>query len=456
MPVFEKADAMPWFARAISSNRTRAFRRTLHRSLATLRGEQNLLRVFINPRDPFGLPLLQALSPLADRFSIRLQLHTVWQLYDAMFPEPELWQNWAQTDAIEVAKLYGLVPPDRQEAPTESELLAALAELLDLEATPDILNPAIAILTELWTDNSTHPANKKVTDHHRQQLSDNEGRLHRLGHYQGSMVYYQGEWFWGVDRLDHLEHRLMANGLEIQEDVRAKTPERETLHFTRTWEGLGRDAIKLSQDHPARTPLEVFFSIRSPYSYLGLERSVDLARAWNLPLQIRPVLPMVMRGQQVPDAKKWYIFHDTKREADKLGIPYGFVADPLGAGVERCYALFDYARSQGLEVEYLLSYARAVNAEGIRSETDRGLERIVTRAGLDWQHAKTLLADQNWRTWAEENRSEMYACGLWGVPSFRYGDINCWGQDRLWVIDNEINKKVETRHCEPHRPMPNT
>ena len=147
---------------------------------------------------------------------------------------------------------------------------------------------------------------------------------------------------------------------------------------------------------------------------------------------------MLMRGQSVPDAKKWYIFHDTKREANKLGIPYGFVADPLGPGVERCYALFEYARSLGRETDYMLAYARAVNAEGIRSETDAGLKMIVERAGLDWQKAKALLNDQSWREWAENNRKAMYDCGLWGVPSFRYGEVSCWGQDRLWVIEKSI------------------
>ena len=30
----------------------------------------------------------------------------------------------------------------------------------------------------------------------------------RLGHYLGGMLYYGGEWYWGVDRLHFLERRL--------------------------------------------------------------------------------------------------------------------------------------------------------------------------------------------------------------------------------------------------------
>jgi len=441
-----KADLMPWFARAFSSPYRHALQRSMHKARARLRGESDLVRVFVNPRDPFGLPLLQALVQLQEHFGVRIRLHTVWQLDEEMFPEPALWGPWAQQDATLIAKLYNLTPPDRPTPLSETELKAATARLLQAEQANDGLNTAARILTDLWSSDSQSEPGPEPTDLHNQTLLENEKLLRRLGHYQGSMIWYLGEWIWGVDRLDHLERSFTDQGLN-RDASRAIT-------FTRTWADLTNTATRLPDGHPAaETPLDVFFSIRSPYSYLGLERAILLAKAWNIPLQLRPVLPMVMRGQSVPDAKKWYIFHDTKREADKLGIPYGFVADPLGPGVERCYALFEYARSQGLEIEYMLSYARAVNAEGIRSETDAGLKVIVERAGLEWQKAETLLNDQGWREWAEVNRKAMYDCGLWGVPSFRYGTFSCWGQDRLRIIEEAIKKRVETSStqgvCDP-------
>jgi 2-hydroxychromene-2-carboxylate isomerase len=36
---------------------------------------------------------------------------------------------------------------------------------------------------------------------------------------------------------------------------------------------------------------------------------------------------------------------------------------------------------------------------------------------------------------AEEHRDALFAAGLWGVPSFRYGGFTTWGQDRLWMLD---------------------
>lgn len=436
----EKADVMPWLARALSSDTTGNLRRSVHRIKASIQGEANLARVFINPRDPFGLPLLQALTSLQNRFDVRFRLYVVWQFEEAMYPEPELWMHWALQDAARVSGLYGLTPPEREAPPSEAESAFAAIRLLEAEAATitDGLQAATEIMTDLWGPGDQSEATAELSEHHQRTLADNENRLRSLCHYQGSMVCYLGEWFWGVDRLDHLERSLIRKGLNRQKA--------ETSTFTRTWAGLAASAHKLPPGHPAAEyPLEVFFSIRSPYSWLGLERAVELAGAWNISLQLRPVLPMVMRGQSVPDAKKWYIFHDTRREANKLGIPYGFVADPLGAGVERCYALFEYARSQGCEIDYMRTYARAVNAEGIRSETDAGLKLIVERAGLDWQKAKALLDDESWQDWAEDNRQAMYDCGLWGVPSFRYEDTSCWGQDRLWVIDEAIKNRAEAR-----------
>ena len=155
---------------------------------------------------------------------------------------------------------------------------------------------------------------------------------------------------------------------------------------------------------------------------------------------------MMMRGMNVPEAKKMYIFLDTKREARKLGIPYGFVADPLGAGVERCYTLFSYAQSLGCEKEYLLNFAQAVNAQGIHSDSDEGLKIIVERSGMDWQKAKSLLTDEehrnDWHGWAEENRQQMLALGSWGVPTFKYGDLVLWGQDRIGLIEHQMQKDL--------------
>ena len=48
---------------------------------------------------------------------------------------------------------------------------------------------------------------------------------------------------------------------------------------------------------------------------------------------------MAMRGQPLPLAKRLYILRDAKREADRLGLPFGKIHDPLGEGVWRCLTI---------------------------------------------------------------------------------------------------------------------
>jgi len=186
----------------------------------------------------------------------------------------------------------------------------------------------------------------------------------------------------------------------------------------------------------------MYWSARSPYSYLGLERAVKLANFYRIPLNIKPVLPMMMRGMNVPQTKKMYIFFDTKREADKYSLPYGFVADPLGAAVERCYALLDYATRENKLIEFLLSFSRGVNTQGIRAEKDKGLKQIVERCNLDWLTAKKQLNNTHWKKQVDDNLTEMFTLGCWGVPSFRYGENSYWGQDRLGIIEQAILKNM--------------
>ena len=46
-----------------------------------------------------------------------------------------------------------------------------------------------------------------ATDVH-EALGNNRQLLHRMKHYASAMAYFEGEWYWGVSRLHHLEIRL--------------------------------------------------------------------------------------------------------------------------------------------------------------------------------------------------------------------------------------------------------
>jgi 2-hydroxychromene-2-carboxylate isomerase len=187
--------------------------------------------------------------------------------------------------------------------------------------------------------------------------------------------------------------------------------------------------------------------MRSPYSYLALPRVLSLSDRMPIELALRPVLPMVMRGLPVPSVKRMYILKDAAREARRLAIPFGRVSDPLGAPIERLYALFPWARSRGRERDLLWSFGRAAWAEGIDTGADAGMRKVVERAGLTWADAEPHLREEGWRDEIEANRRALVAHDLWGVPSFALFDgdevFTTWGQDRIGLLEAEIARRVE-------------
>ncbi len=130
-----------------------------------------------------------------------------------------------------------------------------------------------------------------------------DAQLAELGHYQGAMLYYGGEWYWGLDRLHYLEARLKALGLAQQN---------KSAHFVEDYsEDYSEDYIfappeilseKPTAQVPKGTKIDFYLSFRSPYTAIAAPRKA-LADAYGADLNLRFVLPMVMRGLPVPPSK---------------------------------------------------------------------------------------------------------------------------------------------------------
>lgn len=437
----------PYAARLISSEKTLQLKRGAFEIARKLLAQPHHVEVYLRINDPYSYLLVQVLADLEQRYEVNIQFHTIQHLSDDMYPELEMWHDNGFIDASHLAHLYDLAWPSQ--SPENSLVLInqGTRKLLQLESAcikAKVVDWARVeeVFASYWLEESSDfiaDADSQDPLTLDRMLYANEQSLKDKGHYMSAMLYYAGEWYWGLDRLDHLEKRL--NDLGANRD--SSQPQ---VKFNKTYADFCQPETALSESNPALKKLVLYFSIRSPYSHIGLQQGIKLAQHYQCELEVKPILPMIMRGLSVPDTKKMYIFHDTKREALKLGLDYGFVADPLGLGVERCYTLFTYAQSLGCEKEYLLNFAQAVNAQGIHSDTDAGLKVIVERSGMDWQQAKLLLNNKStrddWQRWAEENRQQMLALGSWGVPTFKYGDLVLWGQDRVGLIEYAMKQDL--------------
>ncbi len=177
--------------------------------------------------------------------------------------------------------------------------------------------------------------------------------------------------------------------------------------------------------------VDFFFSFRSPYSYLAAPRAFALPERFDLELAFHGVIPMAMRGQSVPRAKRLHTLRDVTREARRLGMPFGPIHDPLGEGAMRCLLVAEHAVDVGREREFVLAASRAIWAQAIDVALDKGLRPICEQAGLGWEECRAALRDEDLRARVEANTAKLSELGHWGVPVLVFADELFWGQDRI-------------------------
>ena len=407
-------------------------------------GAPHQVEYFHQAEDPYSHLAAQVLPRFASAYDVQLVPHLVGMPPGNNLAQPELLLPYSQHDCELVAPHFGLEFPTGATPPDATKV--AIANRILAQASPGTFtNGAVAVGRALWAEGESELsaladrvglASEEVAD---RRLEAGNRRRTTLGHYSGATFYYGGEWYWGIDRLHHLEQRLMALGLRTD-------GEREVL--------VPRPPVENGplQDDGSLT-LEVYLSVRSPYSSIIFDKVVELAEDTGVELITRPVLPMVMRGVPVTFAKGKYIFFDTSREAESLGVQWGNVYDPIGKPVRMALALFPWADSQNKGVVLISNFLRMAWREGINTNTAKGLRKVVEASGLDWSEAHKRMHDTNWEALAEENRRTMYADGLWGVPSYRLLDssgrclLSTWGQDRLWLVSKTIQRHLQQRQA---------
>jgi len=402
------------------------------------RREPHVVDYYHQLDDPYSHLTAQVLATFAARYDVVLKVYLIRASGGASQPEFEKLAVWARRDAELIAPHLGLsFPAQAGTVPdADHQLLAgrALAAKSDDAAIASIED----ISRALWSGDERALANLVEGAASAAELGAaldrGSDRLAKYKHYSGAMFFYGGEWYWGVDRLYHLENRLRGLGA-------CKAPEAPLIVPRPEVDVTGVDASGLR--------LDFYPSLNSPYTSIVYDRTIALKDACGIEFHHKPVLPMVMRGVPAPKAKAEYIVFDTKREADAAGIPYGNVIMPIGTPTRRAYSLLPWAIAQGKDEVLMSSLLRHAFALGVGLHTDAGMRRAVEAAGLDWAEANKVIDSEDWKAMVERNQDEMVdGLGLWGVPSFRLSgpegesEVAVWGQDRLWFIAAEIKRRA--------------
>lgn len=398
-------------------------------------GEPHRIEYFHQLDDPYSHLSAQIVTRLANEYDVEIVPHLIRLTGGKSQPEAEKLAVWARRDAELIAPHYGLTfPADAATVPPADHVMQAARKLAGLSGE-DFTASIADVSTALWTGRGVETETNTSEAEAAGAIDAGSARLQELGHYSGACFYYGGEFYWGVDRLHHLESRLRR--LDAHKGSQNRLI-------------VARPSLDVS-DIDVRGALELHFypSLNSPYTAIIFDKTVQLAKRAGVTLHHKPVLPMIMRGVPATQAKARYIFLDTKREAEHLGVPFGDVIMPIGEPTRRAYSLLPWAKEQGKDVALMSALLRSAFAERVPLQKTSGMRKAVEAAGLDWAEAAKIIGNEDWKLIVEQHQTEMVdGMGLWGVPSYRLcgptgePDLAVWGQDRLWLIAAEVRRRA--------------
>ena len=207
--------------------------------------------------------------------------------------------------------------------------------------------------------------------------------------------------------------------------------------------------------------VDLFWSFRSPYSYLVTPRLVGLERDWDASVNVRPVLPIAVRQ---PDFfanadPLWtsYLMHDCKRSADYAGLPLRW---PRPDPVVMNFATRTYPKEQPY-IHRLTRLGQLASERGFGLALLRGVSNLIWSGEVDGWHEGDHLAravtaaggdlaemDATVEAEAERldaaikvNEADQRTGGHYGVPLMVYGGEPFFGQDRynqlLWRMKQQ-------------------
>lgn len=213
--------------------------------------------------------------------------------------------------------------------------------------------------------------------------------------------------------------------------------------------------------------VDLFFSFRSPYSYLALPKTLKLVAGYDVSVNLRPVYPLAVR---VPGFFKRadprfarYVVLDSSRVAKHENIPFRFPRpDPILQDmatldvaenqpyIHRLTRLGAAAQLDARSLVFVDAISRVLWDGTVKgwNEGDH-VARAADAAGFDLPAMDAAVAadPDRYEAVIADNETAHAASGHWGVPTFVFENEPFFGQDRIDLLIWRMQSKGLTRRA---------
>lgn len=205
---------------------------------------------------------------------------------------------------------------------------------------------------------------------------------------------------------------------------------------------------------------ELYFSFRSPYSYLSVGRYRAMTEEFDLNIALRPVYPLAIRQPDFFERNhpNWlgYTMRDMLRVAQFHGVPFGAPRpDPIIQDmttrqiaedqpyIRRVTRMGQAAARRGVGLVFAAEAGRMIWGGQENWHEGGHLERAIEAAGLGVEEIIAEVQGEGQALDAEiaANQDALEKAGHWGVPTLVFDGEPFFGQDRIEMAKWRMEQK---------------
>ncbi|MEQ1406870.1 2-hydroxychromene-2-carboxylate isomerase [Neorhizobium sp. Rsf11] len=189
--------------------------------------------------------------------------------------------------------------------------------------------------------------------------------------------------------------------------------------------------------------IEYYFSITSPWAYLGAERLVSICQKAGVGIRPFLIANISENGwitlREKPPVRQKYVFEDLSRWAKRLGVPLK-LKDRAGlkdaAPAYRIVIAAELAGKPTLALAIALQKAFWGYGEDIGDPAVRAA--VASKAGYDGAALVAAEEAPDVPAAFQKNIALATMRGVFGSPTYLYGKQTFWGQDRLDFLEEAL------------------